>query len=102
MLLLLLLLFRVPQVPSWLDTSHPRVTIVPHRSIFRNVSHLPTFNSNAIQANLASIPGGARWGWRVVGRRWGGVQLGWGWVGWGGVATSRSRRVEKGLEEWAV
>lgn len=45
------------QVPSWLDLSNPRVTVVPHSSIFANASHLPTFNSNAIQANLANIPG---------------------------------------------
>lgn len=47
------------QVPSWLDTSNPRVTVVPHSTIFRNASHLPSFNSNAIQANLLNIPG--RW-----------------------------------------
>lgn len=33
------------------------MTVVPHSSIFRNASHLPTFNSNAIQANLVNIPG---------------------------------------------
>lgn len=46
-----------PQVPLWLDVTHPRVTIVPHSRIFRNLSHLPTFSSPAIEANLHRIPG---------------------------------------------
>lgn len=45
------------QVPTWLDLSHPRVTIVPHSAIFPNPSHLPTFSSPAIEANLHRIPG---------------------------------------------
>lgn len=45
------------QVPHWLDTDCPRVTVVPHAEIFRNKSHLPTFNSVAIEANLVNIPG---------------------------------------------
>ena len=46
------------QVPSWLNLTHPRVTLVPHSSIFSNPEQqLPTFNSNAIQACLHNIPG---------------------------------------------
>jgi hypothetical protein len=45
------------QVPTWLDLSHPRVTIVPHTVIFPSASHLPTFSSPAIEANLHRIPG---------------------------------------------
>jgi hypothetical protein len=44
-------------VPTWLNPHLSRVTIVPHTSIFKNHTHLPTFNSNAIAANLANIPG---------------------------------------------
>ena len=45
------------QVPSWLNLSHPRVTVVPHSSIFQDPEDLPTFNSAAIEANLHRIPG---------------------------------------------
>lgn len=45
------------QVPSWLNFSHPQVTIVPHSSIFPDSQHLPTFNSRAIQSNIVYIPG---------------------------------------------
>ena len=45
------------QVPTWLNTSNPRVRIVTHSEIFANVSDLPTFNSNAIEANIHRIPG---------------------------------------------
>ena len=38
--------------PSWLNLSHPRVRIVKHGSFFKDPSHLPTFNSDAIQVNL--------------------------------------------------
>ena len=34
-----------------------RVTVVPHSTIFANQSHLPTFSSPAIEANLHHIPG---------------------------------------------
>jgi hypothetical protein len=40
------------QVPTWLDTSHPGVSLVNHSSIFANASHLPTFNSNAIETHI--------------------------------------------------
>jgi len=47
--------------PSWLnttypDSSNPRVRIAYHIDIFPN-SDLPTFNSNAIEANMHKIPG---------------------------------------------
>lgn len=45
------------QVPSWLDTSNPRVSIIPHDVIFANHSVLPTFSSLAIEFNLHRIPG---------------------------------------------
>ena len=42
------------QVPSWLDTTHPKITMVNHREIMP-ASALPTFNSEAIQANIGNI-----------------------------------------------
>jgi glycosyltransferase involved in cell wall biosynthesis len=45
------------QVPSWLDISHPKVTIVDHKEIFSDVDALPTFNSHAIESRLHVIPG---------------------------------------------
>lgn len=45
------------QVPPWLDTACERVTVVGHREIFGDPSHLPTFNSHAIEANLHHIEG---------------------------------------------
>eukprot|EP00873_Tetraselmis_striata_P038478 jgi/Tetstr1/458742/TSEL_045129.t1 len=50
------------QVPSWLNASHPGVSVVTHAQIFRRRADLPTFSSNAIEANLHCIPGlAARW-----------------------------------------
>jgi hypothetical protein len=45
------------QVPYWLDTMHPRITVVQHSEIFLNSSHLPTFSSPAIEVHLHRIPG---------------------------------------------
>ncbi|KAF0715889.1 Aste57867_3111 [Aphanomyces stellatus] len=45
------------QIPNWLNVDAPRLTIVPHRAIFANQSHLPVFSSPAIEANLDNIPG---------------------------------------------
>jgi hypothetical protein len=45
------------QVPSWLDTTNSRLTVVDHREIFGSVGRLPTFNSHAIEARLHHIPG---------------------------------------------
>lgn len=45
------------QVPYWLDTKCERVTLVDHKDIFQDPSHLPCFNSNAIELNLDNIVG---------------------------------------------
>jgi Stealth protein CR2, conserved region 2/Stealth protein CR3, conserved region 3/Stealth protein CR1, conserved region 1/Stealth protein CR4, conserved region 4 len=45
------------QVPAWLDTDHPQITIVSHREIFGDTGRLPTFNSQAIESRLHRIPG---------------------------------------------
>jgi hypothetical protein len=44
------------QVPSWLDPSQTRVTLVDHRDIFP-ADALPTFNSHSIGARLHHIDG---------------------------------------------
>ncbi len=43
------------QVPKWLDTKNPRITIVPQESILP-ADASPVFNSCAIEASLANIP----------------------------------------------
>ena len=43
--------------PSFLVPDHPKITIVPHSVIFKNKTHLPTYNSCAIEANIGNIPG---------------------------------------------
>lgn len=43
------------QRPKWL-LDHPQITIVDHTEIFKDKTHLPTFNSNAIESNLHRIP----------------------------------------------
>lgn len=45
------------QVPEWLDTSNPKVTIVTHKEIFKNPKALPTFSSPSIEMNLHHIRG---------------------------------------------
>ena len=45
------------QVPDWLDTGHPGLTVVSHREIFGDTGRLPTFNSHAIESRLHRIPG---------------------------------------------
>ncbi|MFD9903373.1 stealth family protein [Streptomyces sp. NPDC059063] len=45
------------QVPDWLDTSQPGLTVVDHRDIFSDPSLLPTFNSHAIESQLHHIDG---------------------------------------------
>ncbi|MFD4261367.1 stealth family protein [Streptomyces sp. NPDC058534] len=45
------------QVPAWLDTGHPRLTVVDHREIFTDPGMLPTFNSHAIESQLHHIEG---------------------------------------------
>jgi hypothetical protein len=41
--------------PSWLK-SHKKVTVISHKDIFPRTQDLPTFNSQAIEANLHRIP----------------------------------------------
>ena len=45
------------QIPWWLDIHHPRIKVVTHAQIFRDKSHLPTFSSAAIDANMHYIEG---------------------------------------------
>lgn len=45
------------QVPVWLDTDHPKVTVVSHQDIWSAEGTLPTFNSHAIEAHLHRIEG---------------------------------------------
>lgn len=45
------------QMPSWLDTGHPRVRVVDHSEIFADGRLLPTFNSHAIESQLHHIDG---------------------------------------------
>ena len=44
------------QVPSWLNTEHPKIEIVDHKDIFP-LDALPVFNSMAIETRLPFIPG---------------------------------------------
>ena len=48
------------QVPTWLNLEDPRISVVPHSSLFPNKSHLPVFSSPAIEAHLHRIPGLSR------------------------------------------
>lgn len=45
------------QIPNWLNINNPKLYLVPHSSIFKNQSHLPTFSSPSIEANIHRIPG---------------------------------------------
>ncbi|MBR2412662.1 MAG: Stealth CR1 domain-containing protein [Alphaproteobacteria bacterium] len=44
------------QVPKWLNTSHPKITIVPHEQIMP-ADAIPTFNATAIEMCIPNIPG---------------------------------------------
>lgn len=44
------------QVPKWLNTKHPKITIVPHEQIMP-ADALPTFNATAIEMCIPNIPG---------------------------------------------
>lgn len=48
------------QIPQWLDTTNRRVSIASHDMIFPDKSHLPTYNSNAIELQLHRVPGLSR------------------------------------------
>ncbi len=50
-------LVTMDQVPDWLDTEHPGLTVVSHREIFGDTGRLPTFNSQAIESRLHRIEG---------------------------------------------
>lgn len=43
------------QVPEWLNTAHPKITIIPHEQIFPSDA-LPTFNATAIEMCIPNIP----------------------------------------------
>ncbi len=43
------------QVPKWLNTKHPKITVVPHEQIMPKEA-LPTFNSTAIDLCIPNIP----------------------------------------------
>ncbi len=45
------------QVPAWLNTEQPGVTVLGHREIFGDSGLLPTFNSQAIESRLHRIEG---------------------------------------------
>lgn len=45
------------QVPSWLDESHPQLQVVSHRQLFDGTGVQHSFNSHAIAARLAHVPG---------------------------------------------
>ncbi|MFD6969594.1 stealth family protein [Streptomyces sp. NPDC059979] len=45
------------QIPSWLATSHPQITVVQHRELFAEADRPPVFNSHAIESRLHLIPG---------------------------------------------
>ena len=43
------------QIPDWLNTNHPKITIVDHKEIIP-AEALPTYNSNAILHSMVNIP----------------------------------------------
>lgn len=43
------------QVPSWLNTKHPKINLVNHEDYMPSTA-LPTFNSNAIEVGIYRIP----------------------------------------------
>ncbi|MFG2484940.1 Stealth CR1 domain-containing protein [Streptomyces virginiae] len=45
------------QAPDWLDTGHPRVTVVDHRELLTDPDAPEVFNSHAIESRLHRIPG---------------------------------------------
>jgi len=44
-------------IPSWLNINHPNLVIVTHKELYFNIDHLPTFNSQSIEMNLANLQG---------------------------------------------
>ncbi|MGW3326239.1 Stealth CR1 domain-containing protein [Streptomyces virginiae] len=45
------------QAPDWLDTGHPRITVVDHRELLTDPDAPEVFNSHAIESRLHRIPG---------------------------------------------
>lgn len=46
------------QVPTWFNKHEfPNVEFIFHSSLFQNPSHLPTYNSNAVESHIHEIPG---------------------------------------------
>eukprot|EP01135_Chromosphaera_perkinsii_P009082 Nk52_evm13s1607 gene=Nk52_evmTU13s1607 len=45
------------QTPSWLNTSHPCISLVSADSIFKNKAHIPSFSSVSIEWNMHYIKG---------------------------------------------
>ncbi|KAF0979544.1 hypothetical protein FDP41_001408 [Naegleria fowleri] len=45
------------QVPNWLNIKNPKIKIVKHSDIYRDVSHLPVFSSPSIESHIHRIPG---------------------------------------------
>ncbi|MCD4718370.1 MAG: Stealth CR1 domain-containing protein [Desulfobacula sp.] len=45
------------QIPKWLDIKNKKIIIVDHTDIFDDLTHLPTFNSHAIEMHLHRIMG---------------------------------------------
>jgi len=42
-------------LPKWLDASHPKIVHITHKELFYDPSHLPVFNSVAIEMNLPNL-----------------------------------------------
>ncbi len=45
------------QVPGWLDVRNDKISVITHDEIWAGEAGLPSFNSQAIEANLHRIPG---------------------------------------------
>ncbi len=45
------------QRPPWLNEDCPRISVVDHRDLFGGRGRLPTYNSHALSAMLAHVPG---------------------------------------------
>ena len=45
------------EIPHWLNIKHKRIELVTTAEVFQNASHLPSFNSAAIEGNMHNIHG---------------------------------------------
>lgn len=41
--------------PDWLDINHDKIQLITHEQLYKDKTHLPTFNSSSIEMNLANI-----------------------------------------------